>query len=130
MTSNENKTFCRSWIQYFEVGIFSYKWHDKYLTRSFIATDLPFYCFSHPTRAFNHATRVFSILTREFERVTHRFELVTHEFEIVTRGFELVTPESRKFELVICDSCFTFPQDLSLWEILSEFLLKIKRQKH
>ena len=82
------KIFIVHKIQYFEVGIFSFKSYVYELTRGFITS----------TRAFIPLTRAFNLLTCGFELVTRRFELVTRELELATRGFELVTR----------NSCFTF----------------------
>ena len=95
------KLFVAREIQYFEPAIFSFNSYVYYLTRGFIAStralNLRTRAFSLPTRAFNPATRAFSVLTRKFELVTRRFELVTREFQLVTRN-----------------SCFTFPQALTV----------------
>ena len=73
------KLFVAREIQYFELGIFSFKSYVYYLTRGFIASTRAFNIltcvFSLPTRAFNLATPSFSDLAREFVHVTHRFEL-------------------------------------------------------
>ena len=80
------KHFIAREIQYFKLGIFSFKPHVYCLTLGFIAL----------TYACNLPTRAFSLLTHGFELATRRFELVTHGFELLIRGFELVTC---KFEL-------------------------------
>ena len=84
------KLFVAREIQYFELGIFSFKSYVYYVTRGVIAS----------TRGFNLLTRAFSLPTRAFSILTREFELATREFELVTRGFELVTR----------NSCFTFPK--------------------
>ena len=89
------KIFIVHKIQYFEVGIFSFKSYVYELTRGFITSTRAFIPL---TRAFNLATLAFNLLTCGFELVTRRFELVTRELELATRGFELVTR----------NSCFTF----------------------
>ena len=94
------KHFIAREIQYFKLGIFSFKPHVYCLTLGFIALtyacNLPTRAFHLATRVFNLATRAFSLLTHGFELATRRFELVTHGFELLIRGFELVTC---KFEL-------------------------------
>ena len=87
------KHFIAREIQYFKLGIFSFKPHVYCLALGFIALT---YACNLPTRAFHLATRAFSLLTHGFELATRRFELVTHGFELLIRGFELVTC---KFEL-------------------------------
>ena len=108
----KTKLFVAREIQYFEFGIFSFNSHVYYLTRGFIASTR---AFNLLTRAFNLATRAFSVLTDECELVTRELELVTRELELVTRGFELVT---RRFELVTRNSCFTFPRNIYIIEVL------------
>ena len=88
------KLFVAREIQYFEPGIFSFNSYVYYLTHAFIASTR---AFNLQTRAFSLPTRAFSVLTRKFELVTRRFELVTREFQLVTRN-----------------SCFTFPQALTV----------------
>ena len=83
----KTRLFVTREIQYFEFGIFSFNWYVYHLTRSFIAS-----------------TRVFNLLTRGFNLPTHVFNLPTRAFSVLNRGFV-----TRRFELVACNSCFSFP---------------------
>ena len=105
------KLFVAREIQYFELGIFSFKSYVYYLTRGFITST---HAFSLPTHAFSVLTLGFELVTRKFELLTRRFELVTRGLELVTRGFKLTL---HRFKLVTRNSCFTFPQRniLSTW---------------
>ena len=106
----KTKPFVTLEFQYFELGIFSFNLYVYYIGCGFIASNC---AFNLPTRAFSYATRAFSLLTRGFGLVTRGFELVTHGFELVTREFELVTR----------NSCFTFPQNISVVENIHLFIL-------
>ena len=83
------KVFVAREIQYFELGIFSFKSYVYYLTCGLIA----------PTRAFNLLARAFNLPTHAFSLPTCVFNLATRAFSVLTREFELV---AREFELVTC----------------------------
>ena len=129
------------WIQYFELGIFSFNSYIYYLTRNFIAPTralkLLIHAFNLPTRAFSVPTRDFSLVTRWFELVTRRFELVNRGYDRITRGFESV---NRRFEFVTHGfelvtrvllfhkfraSILSLPYEKKLFQFFKEFMARI-----
>ena len=105
------KLFVSREIQYFELWIFSFNLYVYHLTRGFVAS----------TRTFNLLTRAFHLPTRAFSLPTRAFNLATSAFSVLTRGFELIT---RGFELVTRNSCFTFPQTISIIHyVISKILM-------
>ena len=75
------KLFVTREIQYFELGVLSFKSYVYYLTRGFIVS----------ISTFHLLTRAFDLTTRPFNLPTRVFNLATRAFILLTRGFELVT---------------------------------------
>ena len=60
-------------------------------------------------------------LTRGFIASIRAFNLPARAFSVLTRGFELIT---RGFELATRNSCFTFPQTISIIHyVISKILM-------